>query len=115
VQCAKQPYGSILCGFHVCEYLRTCSRFSSSRQQLKKAQGWWQREKVNQDFRQTVVDICKFVTESAHEGNMFFNKEGNLARIQSLRGSKAGALNYESRITFYHTSFPRKVDMYDSP
>jgi hypothetical protein len=80
VQCAKQPYGSILCGFHVCEYLRTCSRFSSSRQQLKKAQGWWQREKVDQDFRQTVVDICKFVTESAHEGNMFFNKEGDLAR-----------------------------------
>jgi hypothetical protein len=53
-----------------------CSKFSSSWQQLKKAQGWWRKEKVDQDFRQTVTNICKFVTKSAHEGNMFFNKEG---------------------------------------
>jgi hypothetical protein len=73
VLCTKQPYGLVLCGFYICKYLRTCSRFSSSWRQLKKAQGWWKREKVDQDFRQTVADICKFVTESAHEGNTFFN------------------------------------------
>jgi hypothetical protein len=80
VQCAKQPYGSVLWGFYVCEYLRTYNRFSSSWWQLNKAQGWWRREKVDQNFRQTIADICKFVTESAHELNTFFNKEGDLAR-----------------------------------
>jgi hypothetical protein len=76
MQCAKQPYGIDLYGFYVCEYLRTCNRFSSCWRQLKKAQGWWRREKVYQQSRQTVVDICKFVTESAHEGNTFFNRPG---------------------------------------
>jgi len=38
------------------------------------------REKVDQNFRQIVADICKFVTESAHEGNTFFDKESELAR-----------------------------------
>ena len=80
MQCAKQPYGSILCGFNVCEYLRTCNRFSSSWRQLKKAQGWWRRKKVDQNFRQTVADICKFVIEWAHEGRSFFNKENELAK-----------------------------------
>jgi len=46
----------------------------------RKAQGWWKKEKVDQHFSQTVADICKFVIESAHEGNTFFNKEGDLAR-----------------------------------
>ena len=65
---------------HIYRYLRTCSRFSSSWRQLKKAQGWWRREKVDQDFRQTVAGICKFVTKRAHKGNTFFNNEGDLAR-----------------------------------
>jgi hypothetical protein len=56
-----------------------CTRFSSSWRRLKKAQGWWQREKVNQNFRQTVADICKFVAECAHEGGPLFNKESELA------------------------------------
>jgi hypothetical protein len=48
--------------------------------QLKKAQDWWEKEKIDQDFRQTVTDICKFVTESAHEGRPpFFHTESNLA------------------------------------
>jgi hypothetical protein len=79
VQRTKQPYGSVLCGFYVCKYLRTCTRFSSSWRQLKKAQGWWRREKVDQNFRQIVVDICKFVTECAHEGWLLLNKESELA------------------------------------
>jgi hypothetical protein len=79
MQCAKQPYGSVLCGFYVCEYLRTCTRFSTSWRQLKKAQGWWRREKVDQNFRQTVADICKFVTEATHEARTFFNPKGELA------------------------------------
>ena len=35
---------------------------------------------VDHDFRQIVADICKFVTESAHEGNTFFNQESELVR-----------------------------------
>jgi len=76
VQCAKQPYGSVSCGFYVCEYPRTCSRYSSSWRKLKKAEGWWEKETIDPQFRQTVADICKFVTEAAHEGQTFFNKEG---------------------------------------
>jgi hypothetical protein len=56
-----------------------CSKFSSNWRQLKKTQDWWRKEKVDQDFRQTVADICKFVIESVHEGNMFFNWESKLA------------------------------------
>ena len=48
-------------------------------QQLKKAQGWWRREKVDKNFRQTVEDICKFVIDCAHEGRPLFNKESDLA------------------------------------
>jgi len=79
VQCAKQPYGSVSCGFYVCEYLRTCSRYSSSCRQLKKAQSWCEKEKVDPRFRQTVAHICKFIIEAAHEGRTFFNKDGDLA------------------------------------
>jgi hypothetical protein len=57
-----------------------CSRYNKSWRQLKKAQGWWQREKGDQNFRQTVANICKLVTESAHEGNTFFNMQSELAR-----------------------------------
>ena len=34
---------------------------------------------VEPQFRQTVADICKFVTEAAHEGQTFFNKECEFA------------------------------------
>jgi hypothetical protein len=88
VQCAKQPYDSVLCGFYVCEYLKTYNKFSSSWRQLKKAQDWWRREKVDQDFKQTVADVCKFITESVHEGNTFFNWESELAqdpKFESIR------------------------------
>ena len=86
VQCAKQPYGSVSYGFYVCEYLRTCNRYRSSWRQLKNAQGWWEKKKVDPQFRQTVADIYKFVTEATHEGRTFFNKEG-----QSSRESETGA------------------------
>jgi hypothetical protein len=79
VQCTKQSYGSVLCGFFVCEYLRMCTRFSSSWRQLKKAQGWWKKEKVDKSFKQTVADIRKFVHEAALEGKAFFDTDGDLA------------------------------------
>jgi hypothetical protein len=57
-----------------------CKQFSSSWWQLKKSKGWWRREAVDQNFRQMVADICKFVTKAAHEGRTFFNKESELAK-----------------------------------
>ena len=76
----------------------------------QEAQEWWRREKIDQDFRQTVADICNFVIESVHEGNTFFNQKSELARdskFETIRPS------YESRITFCRTSFPVKNDMYE--
>jgi hypothetical protein len=42
--------------------------------------GWW-KEKVNHsNFTQTVVDICKFVTDSCvHVGRPFFNEDSEYA------------------------------------
>ena len=114
VQCAQQPYGSVLCGFYVCEYLRTCSRFSSSWRQLKKAQDWWRMEKVDQDIRQTVADICKFVIESTHEGNTFFNQESELARDPKF--DRDQKLEHQVTNLGLHSAeplFPVKNDMYE--
>jgi hypothetical protein len=43
--------------------------------------------------------VCKFVTESAHEGNTFFNREGDLAeylKFDSIRNwsTKLRILDY---------------------
>ena len=65
----------------------------------------------DQDFRQTAADICTYVTESAHEGNTFFNPKSELA--WDPRRSETGAPSYESRIIFCRTSFPLKNDMYE--
>ena len=90
VQCVKQPPGSLLCGFYVCEYLRACKKFADSWRQLKKGQDWWEREQVNQhNFNQTVADICKVVTDKiVHEGKEFFNEDsplGGLPEYEPLR------------------------------
>ena len=37
VQCAKQPFGSVVCGFYVCEYIRACGKFKGNWRQLKKS------------------------------------------------------------------------------
>jgi hypothetical protein len=85
-----------MCGFYVCEYLRQCTQYSKSWRQLKKAQDWWEKEKVDQDFRQTVADICKFVTESAHEGRPpFSHTESDLAlneKYKNIRNWSNGGI-----------------------
>ncbi|XP_066338503.1 uncharacterized protein [Miscanthus floridulus] len=78
---AKQPLGTVVYGYYACEYLRACNRFSHSWRQLKKAQRWWEREKVDhKSITQTIVNIYKFITDSCmHVGEMFFNTESKLA------------------------------------
>ena len=44
MQCFKQPYGSLVCGYYACEYLRSCGKFRISYMQLKKAQDQWIKE-----------------------------------------------------------------------
>ena len=57
------------------------NRYSSSWWQLKKSQGWWTKEKVdNKRITQTIADICKFVTDDCvHIGGTFFNTNSELA------------------------------------
>ena len=70
----------LICEYYTCEYLRACSRFSHSWHQLKKAQRWWEREKINyKSITQTIADICKFIMDSyVQVGQMFFNMESEL-------------------------------------
>lgn len=79
--CAKQPEGSLLCGYYTCEYLRACEGYSHSWRQLKKSIGWWRRERVDHaTITQTVSNICKFVTdECCHVEGTFFYAESELA------------------------------------
>jgi hypothetical protein len=81
VQCTKQPPGTVVCGYYACEYLRACSRFSHSWRQLKKAQRWWEKEKIDhKSITQTIADICKFIMDSCVQvGETFFNTESELA------------------------------------
>jgi hypothetical protein len=82
MQCAKQPEGSLLCGYYACEYLRACGSSHHSWRRLKKSQNWWRKEKVDsKNITQTVADICKFVTDECCEvGGKFFNAESELGR-----------------------------------
>ena len=55
---------------------------------LRKAEGSWEREKVDPEFRKTVADICNFVTRATHEGQTFFDNESELAldaKIERIR------------------------------
>jgi len=91
LQCAKQPPGTVLCGYYVCEYLRACNKHNQSWRQLKKGIDWWQKEQNtnHHNFDQTVADLCKFVTDQvAHEGKPFFNELsplGQLPEYEKLR------------------------------
>ena len=83
MQCLKQPDGSNLCGFFVCEYLRACRRYKSSYRQLKDSKNKFTRvlQKATDEmrFRRTVADICKFVLYMAvHEDQPYFNRDSEL-------------------------------------
>ena len=80
----------LICGYYTCKYLRACSRFSNSWRQLKKAQRWWEREKINyKSITQTIVDICKFIMDSdMQDGEMFFNMESELATEKKYKKLK---------------------------
>lgn len=82
--CAKQPPGTVLCGYYVCEYLRACSKFSESWRQLKKSKDWWRKENFDhKNINQTEADIYKFITDSCmHVGRPFFNQESELATAE---------------------------------
>lgn len=75
MQCAKQPYGSLLCGFYACEFLRACSKYSTSWRQLKKSQQYWEKKKVDEkNHTQTVAEICKCIMDDCvdAEGKFFY-------------------------------------------
>jgi hypothetical protein len=98
MQCAKQPIGSVTCGFYACEYLRACGRYSSSWRQLKKSKNWWEKENIGEkNFDQTISDICKFLLEQCcdEQGNFFYAKSqlGTDPRLEKLRQWRSGQLN----------------------
>jgi hypothetical protein len=98
MQCAKQPEGSVFCGYYTCEYLRACGRYSKSWRQLKKSQWWWEREKIDhKTITRTVGDICKFVTdECCHVGGTFFYEESELGteeKYVNLRHWRSNAID----------------------
>ena len=90
VQCAKQPHGTLVCGYYTCEYLRVCSRFSHSWRQLKKTQRWWEREKIDhKSINQTIADICKFIMDSyVKVGETFFNTESEMVTEEKYKKLK---------------------------
>ena len=81
MQCAKQPEGSVLCGYYACTYLRACGAYNRSWWQLKKSLAWWKRSRVDHStITQTVSDICKFVTdEYCYVDGKFFTADSQLA------------------------------------
>jgi hypothetical protein len=97
MKCAKQPEGSVLCGYYTCEYLRAYERFSKSWRQLKKSQRWWEREKIDhKTITRIVGDICKFVMdECCHVGGTFFYDESELGteKYVNLRHRRSDALD----------------------
>ena len=83
MHCAKQPEGSLLCGYYTCEYLISYGSYHQSWRQLKKSIGWWRRSRV--EITQIVSDICKFATnECCHIEEKFFNAESELAMDDKL-------------------------------
>ena len=98
MQCAKQPEGSVLCGYYACEYLRACGKFNNSWRQLQKSQSWWEKETIDRrNITQTVADICKFVTDQCcHVDGRFFYIGSELAteeRFEKLRNWRTSGLD----------------------
>ena len=81
MQCAKQPEGTVSCGYYACAYLRACGEYNLSWWQLKKSVAWWKRSKVDHStITETVSDICKFVTdECCYVDGKFFSADSELA------------------------------------
>jgi hypothetical protein len=98
VQCFKQPYGSLLCGYYICEYLRESGKFNISCKELKKAQRLWTREKVTKkSITQTIADICSFISHKCvHVRAKFFNEESELVYDEKIRTSETGPPSYTS-------------------
>ena len=108
MQCAKQPEGSLLCGYYTCDYLRCRGEYSRSWRQLKKSLAWWRMRKVDKKIiNQTIVDICKFVTDeccSVDTGSSLMTR-ASLQRSWSTRAYATGELTSTWMTTSYRVSF----------
>lgn len=63
MQCAKQPFGSNMCGFYCCEHLRANIKYCSSWNQLKNAVECRNHDMRDPEFKQLVADICKSIMD----------------------------------------------------
>lgn len=97
VQCAKQPEGSVLCGFYVCEFLRACAKYNGSWRQLKKSEDWWEKEVYTYEtFSQTVADICKFfLDQCVVEGKPFFHPDTPYAVLEEYENLRKWSTNLD--------------------
>ena len=85
MQCAKQPTGSLMCGFFVCENLRTTVKYSSSWRHLQKNKHMYGDDKpIDLKFKQVVIDICKCLFDDivAFDGK-WFDTKGDLAKPEN--------------------------------
>lgn len=86
MQCAKQPKGSLLCGFYACENLRTTAKYCTSWRQLEKNRDIFCDRPIDLKFKQLVADICKCLLDDivSFDGK-WFDTEGALALPENER------------------------------
>ncbi|AQK69717.1 Cyclin-dependent kinase B1-1 [Zea mays] len=84
----KQPPGTVMCGYYVCEWCRVIFHYMVNREDVPKSKinaEWLERDMVSVDVAKVVKDLLYFMRrEVLHQQGLFYNTNGNLQQFPEL-------------------------------